>query len=142
MDPSRAHAHGILDLVDSAVDHQVFFGEVTAADADLEYPYLVVWPAPGNRPVTTLAGYGGELTTTTQVTAVGTSVDEVLSALDRASAALHRVRPVITGRQCAPIVQESGGTPPQPQRTDKTRTPDGRPIFFSFALFTLYSSPV
>lgn len=148
IDVSRQHAKAIADLINTAVAQQqtggrytVYIGEVTTAEASISYPYLTVWPSPGFRPTNTQAGYDGALTTTTQITATGRSVDEVLAALDRAAAALHRRRPDIPGRRCSPITQVPGAAPPQPVRDDLVHTPDGRPIFFSYNLFTLYSTP-
>lgn len=148
LDVSRQHAHAIADLVTAALAplqedgrYTVFFGEVTTAEADTVYPYLVVWPSPGFRPTNTNAGYDGALTTTTQITAAGASADEVLAALDRAALALHRRRPTILGRRCSPISQVPGSQPPQPERDDTVHTPTGRSVFSSFALFSLYSTP-
>jgi len=75
-----------------------------------------------------------------QVTAAGTSVNEVLSALDRAAEALHRQRPAVPGRVFGLIRQVPGTFPPAPTRDDRVHTPDGRPVFFSYALFVLYST--
>lgn len=142
LDPSRAHAAAIHDLATAGVpaDWQTHLGEVTVPDADLTYPHLIVWPPPATRPVTTLAGYAGEITTTTQVTAVGRTHDEVLAALDRVGQALHRRRPVIDGRECGLITHVASGA--VPQRSESLRTPEGRPTWYSFALFSLFSSPV
>lgn len=135
------HADAIRQLLDARTPYPVFLGEVTAEDDGLEWPYLVVWPPPVNRAVLTLAGYGGEATTTTQVTASGRDVREVLVALDRTSAALHRRRPAIPGRKCGLITQrDDAPPPPQPDRQEEARLADGRPVFFSFAQFTLFST--
>jgi hypothetical protein len=91
-------------------------------------------------PTNTLAGYDTAAMSTIQVTAAGTSVNEVLAALDRATAALHRRRPTIIGRRCGLIRQVPGAFPPAPQRDDRVNTPAGRPVFFSFALFAFYST--
>lgn len=137
MDPSRAHAHAIADLL-APLPHTVYIGDVT--DSDPTYPYLVVWPPPGTRPANTLNGYDSQITTTTQITAAGTSVDEVLSVLDRAAALLHRIRPAVPGRQCTPLRQQPGAPPPQPRLDPTTRTADGRPIYFAVALYDLHST--
>lgn len=146
-DVSREHAAAVTAMIRVAIAgeaqggrYKVYEGEVTDDEADVKYPYLIVWPPPVMRPTNTLAGYDGCATSTIQVTAAGSSPDEVLAALDRAAAALHRRRPQITGRVCAPITQVPGAVPPQPQRDDQVNTPAGRPVFFSFALFSLYST--
>lgn len=145
-DVGWAHAEAIQAMLEAVTPYPVYIGEVTAPDPDsgepdaLEYPYLVIWPPPGTRPVITLNGYGGEATTTTQITAAGTSVREVITALDRASAALHRRRPVIAGRRCGLISQVPADEPPQPQRDPAVSTPK-RPIFFSYIQVSLFSAP-
>lgn len=147
-DVSRLHRQAIVDLLNDALiveqaagAYQVYVGEVTTAEADIAYPYLVVWPPPATRPTNTMAGYDGAATTTTQITAAGTTTDEVLTALDRAAAALHRRRPTIFGRRCGLITQLPTAEPPQPQRDDRVNTPTGRPVFYAPLLFSLYSTP-
>lgn len=139
MDVSRAHAAAIRDLL-APLPYTVYLGEVTDPDDALTFPYLVVWPPPANLPTNTLNGYDSQATTTTQITVAGTSVDEVLAALDRAAAQLHRVRPTVTGRKCAPLRQIPGAGPPQPLRDPQVRTTDGRPIYHSIALYELHST--
>lgn len=142
MTPGRAHAQAVYDLIVAAVPAttKVYRGEITTPDADLTYPYLVVWPPPPTREDDALEGFAGHLSTTTQVTAAGASVDEVLHALDLAAGALHKVTPTIAGRSCAPFRQVPGASPPQPTRDPEVRTADGRPIFFSFILVELHST--
>jgi hypothetical protein len=148
VDVSRLHHKAILDLLSPAIvplqvdgRYRIYSGEVTDDEDSIAYPYLVVWPPPVHRPVNTMAGYDGAATTTTQVTAAGTTVDEVLAALDRAAAALHRRRPAILGRITGLVSQVPSATPPQPDRDDSVRLPDGRPVFMSFLQFSLYSTP-
>lgn len=139
MDVSRGHATAIRDLL-TPLPYTVYLGEITDPEDAIEYPYLVVWPPPADRPANTINGYDSQATTVTQITAAGTSVDEVLAALDRAAGLLHRIRPAILGRQSAPLRQLPGGGPPQPQRDPKVRTLDGRPIYFSTAFYELHST--
>ncbi|MEU8158043.1 hypothetical protein AB0B94_30690 [Micromonospora sp. NPDC048986] len=134
-----AHAEGIAALLDP-LPYPVYIGEITAEDDELEYPYVVLWPPPADRLTITMAGYGGEGTTTTQITAAGRSTREVISALDRVGAALHRRRPTIPGRVCGLITQPLGaGNIPDPQRDEQVSTPE-RPIFYSFVRVTFNSS--
>lgn len=147
LDPSRRHYKAIVDMLNTALQveqqdgrYKVYEGEVTDDETTIAYPYLVVWPPPGYRPTNLMAGDDGALTTTTQITAAGTSVDEVLAALDRAAAALHRKRPIIPGRSCGLISQDPAATPPQPDRDPTVRTPTGRPVFFSFIHVSLYTT--
>lgn len=135
------HAAGITAMLEAAVPYTVYTGEVTTRDEELEFPHLIAWPPPANRPTIAMAGYGGEARTVTQITAVGRDVREVITALDRATAALHRRRPSIAGRACSLIrVLEDVATPPQPSRDDTVSTPD-RPVFFSFVQAELFSAP-
>lgn len=134
------HAEGLAALL-APLPCTLYIGEVTDADEDLTFPYLVLWPPPASRPTTTLNGYGGEATTVTQLTASGASPREAITALDRAAALLHRRRPTIPGRRCSLISYTEGAAgPPQPQPDPQARTPDGQPIYVTFALFTLHSS--
>jgi hypothetical protein len=140
-DVSRAHARAVLDMLTPLTElptrYQLFFAKVDVTDAALRYPYLIVWPAPGNRQILNLGGNLSDLTTLTQVTAVGRDADEVLSALDRVAELLHGVRPTIPGRLPGFIRQVPADQPVRP--TDKSRTPDGQPYYMSFALFSLTS---
>ncbi|MEV5211332.1 hypothetical protein AB0K35_28050 [Micromonospora sp. NPDC053740] len=139
-DVGWAHAEGLAALLEP-LPYQLHIGQVTEKNGPLEYPHLILWPPPATRPAVTLNGYGGEVTTVTQITAVGQDPREAITALDRASALLHRRRPTIPGRACSVITHnaEAAG-PPQPQRDEQARTPDGHAPFFTFALFTLHSS--
>lgn len=139
-DVGWAHAEALHGMLVVATTYPVYLGEVDAEDGEVEYPYLVLWSAASTRPIITLNGYAGEATTATQITAAGTSVREVITALDRASAALHRRRPTILGRNCSPISQVLVAEPPQPERDPEVSTPE-RPIFFSFIHVSLFSAP-
>lgn len=146
-DVSRQHAAALAAMLDAALAGlqtggawRVYVGEVTDPEAEVTYPYLVVWPPPAFRPTNTLAGYDGVARSTIQVTAAGTTVDEVLACLDRAATALHRRRPQIAGRRATPITQQPGATPPAPSRDDTVHTADGRPVFYSFALYQVEST--
>jgi hypothetical protein len=132
-----AHADALAVLLEP-LPYVLFIGDVTAPDDALRYPYLVLWPPPANRQTVTLNGYGGEATTTTQITAAGRSIREVLAALDRVGTRLHRRRPTIPGRACGLIRQEPGDTAP-PQKDQAASTPE-QPIFFAFLHFTLHST--
>lgn len=147
-DVSRLHRQAIVDLLNAALAteqaagaYTVYVGEVTDGEDTIAYPYLVVWPPPVARPTNLLNGYDGAATTVTQITAAGITADEVLAALDRAAAALHRRRPDIIGRRCSPITQLPTTEPPQPSRDDRVNTPAGRPVFYAPLLFQLYSTP-
>lgn len=137
-DPAVDHANAIHGLLDAALTYTVYLGEVTGPDGELTFPYIVAWPPPPDRPTLTLAGYGGEITTTTQVSAVGRDVTETIAAMGRASEALHRVRPTIAGRRCGLITQVPQQMPP-PRPDERVRV-NGRPVYLTFSLFRLDSS--
>ena len=140
-DVGRMHQAAIVDRLNAqfAVEkYDVYDGQVTKAEDAVTYPYLVVWPQPATRPVITMAGYAGEASTIAQITAAGTSPADVLAALDRASAALHRWTPTIAGRRCAPVTQQPATVPPAPDPNVKTT--DGGPVFYSYIVVSLYSS--
>lgn len=136
-----AHASAIQVMLGSTTPYPSYIAEVDAPDGDLEYPHYVLWPPPAFRPTTTLAGYGGEATTTIQITAAGRDTREVITALDRASAALHRRRPVVAGRRCSLISQIPAAEPPQPERDPEVSTPE-RPVFYSFIHVSFNSAPL
>lgn len=140
--PSRLHALAHFDLARAALPltTDLYLAEVTKSDAALTFPYGVVWPPPATRGVEALDGWSGGVTTSTQVTGVGRDKDEVLDILDRIAEALHGVTPSIAGRNCGQILQQPSATPPQPLVDPKVRTSDGRPVYFSFLIFNLYST--
>lgn len=146
-DVSRQHGAALAAMLSAALAgeqaqgrYRVYVGEVTTPEAEITYPYLVVWPSPAYLPTNTMAGYDGAVRSTIQITAAGVSVDEVLAALDRVGVALHRRRPQITGRNCSPLTQLPGAVPPAPNRDEHVHTPDGRPVFYSFALYQMQST--
>lgn len=146
-DISRLHAQAMVALVNAAVAgeqqdgrYKVYVGKVTDAEADVKYPYYVIWPPPAMRPTNTMAGYDGAAQSTIQLTAAGITENDVLAALDRAAAGLHRVRPTIPGRACGAFRQVPGATPPAPLREDRVNA-NGQPVFVAFALFDIYSTP-
>jgi hypothetical protein len=141
IDVSRAHGHAMFDLLAPLTDDggvQRFFGQVDVPDAKLKRRYLIVWASPGVRDLLTMAGNLSDLTTTTQITAVGRNVDEVLALLDRAADLLQGVRPVISGRVPGFIRQVPTDTPVRPNET--LRTAEGAPTYRGIALFTLNST--
>ncbi len=142
MTPSRAHALAVHALLDAALPSgtDVYYGRVTKPDADLTWPYLVVWPPPAARPDDALSGRSGDrVTTSIQITAAGTTVDEVLDVLDRAAAALDWAVPTISGRVCNPVRQAEDDVPPPPAEDPQVRTPDGRPVLTSYITVRLTS---
>lgn len=140
-DPSRLHVEAQHDLLRAALpaNIDVYIGKVGKGDADLRFPYLVLWPSPAARPVDGLDRYAGRADTRTQITGAGTTVDEVLSVLDRASKALHCVTPTIPGRECGWIRMDEDTT--ASITVDPSATaPDGRNIYVGYLFADLYST--
>lgn len=149
-DASRIHRDTIIALLNDALTveqqagaYRVYDGDVTTAEDQIAYPYLVVWSAPADRPNVTMAGRNRRALTTTQITAAGTSTDEVLAALDRAGDALiGRVPPSgSTGRLFGRIFQQPGTSSPLPRKDPSVRTREGLPVYVSSIVVTLYSTP-
>ncbi|MFG1659080.1 hypothetical protein ACGFIY_21360 [Micromonospora chersina] len=140
-DPSRDHAKAQFDLVRAALPENVdvYLAKVDKADADLRWPYLVLWPAPVSRVVDSADGYAGQVRTRTQITGAGTTPDEVLAVLDRASAALHCVTPAIPGRSCG-WIRVDEDTFPSIVVDLENKTYDGRDIYTGFIFAELTST--
>lgn len=140
-DPSREHAKAKYELLRAALPDtvDVYLAKVDKADEDLRWPYLVLWPPPASRPIDSLEGYSGQVVTRTQITGAGTTPDEVLAVLDRASAALHCVTPTILGRSCGWIRMSEDPPPPIAVDPDK-KTYDGRDIYVGHVFAELAST--
>lgn len=141
-DPSRAHAKAKLELLRAALPDtvDVYLAKVDKTDEALRWPYLVLWPPPAGRPVDSLEGYSGQVSTRTQITGAGTTPDEVLAVLDRASAALHCVTPAIPGRMCGWIRMSDDLLAPITVDPAK-KTFDGRDIYVGRIFAELMSTP-
>lgn len=141
-DVSRAHNRAIFDLLaplaDPPTSYLRFFGKVDKTDADLTYPYLVAWPAPGYREAVNLTGTVYDLTTVTQITAVGNDVDEVLAVLDRAALLLQAVKPDLPGRLPGRVHEIPTNVPIR--ETESSRTPKGQPYYMGYCLYQLNST--
>lgn len=140
-DVSLDHAQGLVDLLAPLTgdpwNYQTFVGKVTVTDDELNYPYLIVWPAPATRDQVNLSGNLYDATTITQLTAVGRDTDEAVAVLDQAAALLQGVRPTVPGRLPG-LIRQVGALPPR--ETDQSRTPDGQPYLLAVALFSLNST--
>jgi hypothetical protein len=145
-DPSRQHAAVVKAILDRAFAtggeaYRVYLGEVIDPDDQLAYPYLIVWPVPARRGVTSLDGTGRQARTTLQITAVGQSPDEALAALDRVADALQGVTPTLPGRTAGQLRQPDDFAPPPVRQSDQMRTPSGRPPFIAVDQWELTSVP-
>lgn len=154
LEPSASHAAGLAQL--AALGFAQLGAEVAVyldrvpGDAEPNddavggrgpsYPYALFWSTPSApwSPAERLAGWGGEVTTTTQVTVAGLSEADVLGVADRLTRALHRRKPKLAGRVPGDIEQDGAPGRPQP---DPVRTPDGRLVFTTVLFFLLHSSP-
>lgn len=139
VDPSRALAAAVATLL-APTGYLVEVGEVATADADLTYPYLVVWPPPVNRSATALDAASTQQDVTFQVTAVGRDIDETLAAADRAAAALVDKVPVVAGRLFNLVQQVPLNQAPLPDPTSRDPATQ-RPVFIVPVMFSTWSVP-
>ncbi|HEX8343495.1 MAG TPA: hypothetical protein VF657_01950 [Actinoplanes sp.] len=143
LEPEVLHADGIAVLLRARLDElgcdfPVYRdGRIPATPS---YPYYVVWGSAGTpyAPADRLAGYGGEVTSTHQITAAGLSVDDVIGAVGRARFALHRRRPVVPGRRGGELTHD--GTPGRPV-PDPQREAGGQQVLALPMFFRLTTSP-
>lgn len=142
-DLSRVHQAAFLALLSpleaAPTAYQIYPNKITVPDSDLTFPYLVVRGAAGDRDILNLTGTLIDLTTITQVMAVGRDEDEVLAALDRAAALIHGVKPTIPGRDPGFIRQLAGS--PYVIPSDDVHTDDGQACYQGVTQFTLTSGP-
>lgn len=142
-DLSRTHRGAVADLLapleSAPTSYQIYLNKVTVPDAELDFPYLVIRGAPGDRDLINLTGTLVDLTTTTQIMAVGRDEDEVLAALDRAAKLLEGVKPVMPGRNPGFIRQVPGS--PYVVPSDDVHTDDGQACYQGVNQFTLTSGP-
>lgn len=142
------HAAVLADLLEQrwaalGVDYPVYRDQVPAGlvygDPDA-YPYAVVWGAAGvpDAAAARLAGWGGEITTTNQITVAGLTTGEVLGAAGRCRVALHMQRPAAGGRRYSVVRQEGGAGRPAP---DPERESGGQRVLSLPLLFGLRSRP-
>lgn len=141
-DPSRQHIAALVamltPLTGAPTNYQMYVGKVTRPDGALTNPYFVLWPGIGRRDQVNLPGTLSDLTTTTQITAVGRDVDDVLALLDRAAELLQGKRPVIAGRLPGMFRQVSDN--PYIRPTENVRGPDGQACYQGVAQFELNST--
>lgn len=114
--------------------------DTVTPDNPAGYPYAVVWGAVGtpDDAAERLAGWGGEITTTNQITVAGLTSDDVLGAAGRCREALHKQRPTAAGRSFSVVTQQGGAGRPVP---DPQRESGGQAIYALPLLFALRSRP-
>lgn len=142
------HAAVLADLLEArwaalGIDFPVYRDQVPASlvygDPSF-YPYAVVWGAAGGPDAadTRLAGWGGEITTTNQITIAGLTTSEVLGAAGRCRVALHKQRPAAGSRKYSVVSQQGGAGRPAP---DPERESGGQRVLSLPLLFGLRSRP-
>lgn len=142
------HAAALADLLEQrwaalGVAFPVFRDQVPddlAYGDPSSYPYAVVWSAGGlpDAAAGRLAGWGGEITTTNQITIAGLTTGDVLGAAGRCRVALHMQRPAAGGRRFSVVRQEGGAGRPAP---DPERESGGQRVLSLPLLFGLRSRP-
>lgn len=116
----------------------VYYGKVTKSDADLTYPYVILWIIPATLVRVNLTGTIASPDARLQITGVGRDEDEVASVLDRCAAALHGQRPTLDDWRPGLIWQI-------PVQQPIVRNEDlwwqGQPTFRGVLLFRLSAEP-
>lgn len=104
------------------------------------YPYALVLGAAGlpDQAAARLAGWGGEITSTNQITVAGLTTGDVLGAAGRCRVALHMHRPAAGGRRYS-VVEHTGG--PGRPAPDPERESGGQTVYSLPLLFGLRSRP-
>jgi len=142
------HAAALADLLESrfailGIDFPVYREQVPedlAYGQPDAYPYALVLGAAGlpDAAAERLAGWGGEITTTNQITVAGLTTGDVLGAAGRCRLALHMQRPVAGGRRFSVVTHEGGPGRPAP---DPERESGGQRVLSLPLLFGLRSRP-
>lgn len=139
---ARLHREAIAAL---AAQHLAAVGAAAAVYVDVvppdpAWPYVVWWSAPAApwAPAERMAGWGGEVETTTQGTVAGLSPDDVLGLTDRLVRGLHRRRPVVPGRAAGDIDIEVVTVRPD---RDPVPAPGGQDAWTGVLMARLVSSP-
>lgn len=138
---SRLFGRAVEAMVQAALPgRDVYYGRVTKDDADLTFPYVVVWVIPSMRRRVNLTGTIASPDSRVQLTGVGRSPDEVTWVLDHAGAALHGKRPDLGDHWRAGLMWEM----PIEQAVTKNEdlwTPAGSPTYRGVSMFRLGSEP-
>lgn len=129
--PGRQHVSAVLQLLGQVDGLNVFDAWVPPTPA---VPYAVVYPDPGTGVSTALAPVSDRVETVFQITCVGLTRDQAMWAAEKVSTALLDAVPVITGRACGSIGQESAQNV---LRDDKVK-PEA---FYTVTTWRLYSVP-
>jgi len=122
----------------SPTEYQIYIGAITVSDDELEFPYIVVWAAPGHRDLINLTGNSLDLTTLTQLTVTGRDDTEAMAALDLAAGLLVGKKPTLDGRMPGFIRQINDEPIVTP--VDDVHGPDGQPAYQAIAQFSVTSS--
>lgn len=139
-DVSRLVGRAVQTLVQDALPgRDVYYGEVDKPDAELTYPYLVLWPVPATRRRANLTGTIAAPDTRFQLTGVGRTVDETGWVLDQAGEALQGARLAVAGYK-AGLVWQTQVDQPITENTD-LYTPDGSPTYRGVAIFRVSLEP-
>lgn len=139
-DASRPFHLAVKTLVTAALPTiQYHYGGVKVADSELTYPYLVHWPAPATGEVANLAGTLVPVMNHVRFVACGTSVDEVMTLLDRVGTALRGKRPVIEGWGCG-FIRELPSQQPISENTDILF--DGHATYRGWSEYRMGAEPV
>lgn len=139
LDVGRHHTDAVMAMLEPLA-YTVYCVEVTADDAHLNYPYLVVYPTPGAVNGVTLNASALNFVMQWQITAVGLTSIETQAAIDRSRMLFVGVTPVVPGRTCG-LITQLPGTPPVRQDPTERDPVTGRPLFYGLTQFAFTSHP-
>lgn len=142
------HAAALADLLEArwaalGIDFPVYREQVPddlVYGDPAAYPYALVLGSAGlpDDAAARLAGWGGEITTTNQITVAGLTTGDCLGAAGRCRVALHRQRPAAGGRRFSVVEHVGGPGRPAP---DPERESGGQRVLSLPLLFSLRSRP-
>lgn len=138
-DASRPFQLAVKGLVTAALPGiQYHYGGVKIPDAELTYPYIVQWPTPATGTIANLAGNLIPVVNYVKFVACGTSIDEVMTVLDRVGQALRGKKPVIEGWDPG-FIREQPNEQPIAENTDIPF--NGNPTYRGWADYRMSAGP-
>lgn len=139
MDASRPFQLAVKSMITTALPSiQYHYGGVKLPDAELTYPYLVQWPTPATGTIANLAGTLVPVMNYAKFVAVGLSIDEVMTVLDRVGQTLRGKRPVIEGWGPG-FLREVPNEQPISENTDTMV--NGQPTYRGWADYRMSAEP-
>lgn len=101
---ARAHAAAVFALLDADPNLNIYDGDVPD---DVEYPYGVMYASTPWDRGRRLSAHMSQRQFTVAILCVGRDPDEARWVSEKAATRLRRVRPVVAGRTCTPLMLAS-----------------------------------